>query len=488
MRAKLNENILLWATSVLQPASARDVGNFISSIYPEILPLPKVHEIEAFLNGWYKEGYLVRVHGKSRLYSVTYKANIKLSVRLRRTRDKARLFLLKSIRHANYSLSGDRERDSVGVSPTIEGSSILQGTRPINPADVPRDPRTIVRFYWPRISKQLDYQVGPIFSSPDTSFKYYSFPSIKSIHKASHKPASGNDLSITDLSLAIGISPRLITSFIHAPKNHYRQYKIGKRGGGNRIIDSPRTFIKIVQYWILDYILYQLKNHSNCHSYQKGKSIVTNSLPHVKLKYVANIDIKEFFPSISQKMVISLLLKNNFGKQLSKAIARIVTLKNKLPQGAPTSPLISNALLYEFDEKISQYSQSMHLTYTRYADDITVSGNRKENILKVISLIRNSLISLGLSINDKKTRIATRGGQQRVTGVVVNEIAQPPRVLRKKIRAMFYNANREPEKYADKINNLKGYVSYLQSYPYLKDNKNILKYKNVCKKIALKIN
>jgi len=187
-------------------------------------------------------------------------------------------------------------------------------------------------------------------------------------------------------------------------------------------------------------------------------------------------------------MVISLLLKNNFGKQLSKAIARIVTLKNKLPQGAPTSPLISNALLYEFDEKISQYSQSMHLTYTRYADDITVSGNRKENILKVISLIRNSLISLGLSINDKKTRIATRGGQQRVTGVVVNEIAQPPRVLRKKIRAMFYNANREPEKYADKINNLKGYVSYLQSYPYLKDNKNILKYKNVCKKIALKIN
>lgn len=119
MHQILNENIILWGISVLQPASAGDVISFLAAIYPEVNPLPKVHEIEKILEGWKNDGYLIRVHGKSRLYSITYKANKKLTVRLRRNRDKARLFLLKAVRNANKDVSGDRERDSVGVSPTI---------------------------------------------------------------------------------------------------------------------------------------------------------------------------------------------------------------------------------------------------------------------------------------------------------------------------------------------------------------------------------
>ena len=435
-----------------------------------------------FLSKWREEDYLQRVHGKSRMYSATYKTNLKLSVRLRRSRDKARLFLLKAIRIVNCNVSGDRDKELVGASPSTDNSLILQEVaRPIKTAGAPRCPRDTGRFYWPRISKQLNFKVGLSYSSPDTFFNYYSFPSLKSIHRASHKPATGNDLSITDLALAIGISPRLLTSFIYAPTNHYRKFVIGKRGGGKRIINSPRTFLKVVQYWILDYLLYPLRCHSNCHSYQRGKSILTNSLPHVNRKYVANIDIADFFPSINEEMVFSILRKNNLGEQLSKAIARIVTLENGLPQGAPTSPIISNSFLYELDETISQKCQSDGLFYTRYADDMTISGQNIEHIRGLISFISVQLETLGLKLNEKKTRIASKGGQQKVTGIVVNEVAQPPRKFRRKIRAMFHQAQNSPELFYEKNNVLRGYVSYLKSFPNLKDNKEISRYNKVCK-------
>ena len=425
-----------------------------------------------------------RVHGKSRLYSATHKANLKLSVRLRRSRDKARLFLLKSIRNAIVNQSGDREQESVGASPSTDISRTLQeGAWPINTADAPRFPRNLGRIYWPRISKQLSFKVGPSSSSPDTFFKYYSFNSIKAIHRASNNPATDKDLSITDISLAIGITPRLFTSFIYAPSNHYRKFVIGKRGGGDRIIHSPRTFLKVVQYWILDYLLYSLTCHENCHSYQKGKSILSNSLPHVNRNYVANIDIENFFPSITQKMVFELLRKNDFGEQLSKAIARVVTLENSLPQGAPTSPIISNAILHDFDEKMSQKSHSNDLFYTRYADDISISGKNKEDIIDLIYYASKQIESLGLKINKKKSRIASKGGQQKVTGLIVNEVAQPPRQFRRKIRAIFHHAESNPKLFIEKANSLRGYVSYLQSFPNLKNRKEITKYKEVCRTI-----
>ena len=484
MQSRLNENILLWAVAVLQPASAADVRTFIASIYPEISPLPNNGEIENIFSSWRQEGYLQRVHGKSRLYSATYKANSKLSIKLRRSRDKARIFLLKSARDVSQNKSGVREQDSVGDSPPTEGSRQLQeGSWPIKPASVPRDPRTTNRFYWSRVSKQLNLKVGPVFSSPDTFFNYYSFPSIKSIHEASDKAASEKDLSITDLSLAIGVSPRLITSFIHAHKNHYRQFKIGKRGGGERVINSPRTFLKVVQYWILDYLLHSLPCHPNCHSYKKGKSILSNSLPHVRQKYVANIDISNFFPSISEKMVTCLLRDNKLGEQLSQAVARIVTLEDGLPQGAPTSPIISNALLNNFDEIITQQALSFDLVYTRYADDITISGGKKENIISLIKNISMNLKDIGFSVNEKKTRIASHGGQQKVTGIVVNEISQPPRSYRRNIRSMFHHAEISPKLFENKISMLKGHISYLQSFPNMQGKKELIGYRDVCKKI-----
>lgn len=252
MKIKFNENILFWAIGVLQPASASDVLKFISHIYPEVQPLPLVKEIEKALSGFKDSNFVARVHGKSRLYSLTHAGNTKISVKLRMHRDKARLFLLKDTRKCNLIMSGEEKKELVGDTPTVDGSSTLQDLpRPIEPAAPPRSPRRSVRFYWPRVSKQLNFKVGLNYSSPDIFLEYYSFPSLKSIHKISPDPAEGDDLSITDLALTIGVSPRLVTSLLHATHKYYRQFNIGKRGGGERTISAPRTFLKVIPTTIL---------------------------------------------------------------------------------------------------------------------------------------------------------------------------------------------------------------------------------------------
>ena len=484
MKVNFNENILLWAIGVLQPASASDALKFISHIYPEIQPLPLVKEIEQVLSGFRDVGFAIRVHGKSRLYSLTYAGNAKISVKLRRHRDKARLFLLKDTRRCNLVMLGEEKKELVGDPPISDGSSILQEfQRPIKTAAAPRYPRHNGRFYWPLVSKQLNFQVGLNSSSPDIFFKYYSFPSLKSIHKISPDPAEDHDLSITDLALAIGVTPRLITSLLHATHKYYRQFNIGKRGGGERTISAPRTFLKVIQYWILDYLLYPLISHPICHSYQMGKSIVTNAFPHVNSEYVANIDISNFFGSINPIMTMDLLKKNGLGDQLSKTIARLVSLNNGLPQGAPTSPILSNAYLYSFDETAAQICADTGLNITRYADDITISGKNKDLITNVITHLTQELSAMGLNLNTKKTRIASRGGQQRVTGVVVNAKALPPRKLRRRVRAMFHHANKHPEENIEKLNSLRGFLSYFNSFPALKDSSELEGYKEILKKL-----
>ena len=484
MKVNFNEDILIWAIGVLQPASASDALKFISHIYPEIRPLPLVKEIEQVLSRFRDLGFVARVHGKSRLYSLTYAGNTKISVKLRRHRDKARLFLLKDTRKCNIVMSGEEKKELVGDSPTSDGSSTLQEFQwPIKTAAAPRYPRHNGRFYWPLVSKQLNFQVGLNSSSPDIFLKYYSFPSLKSIHEASPDPAEGNDLSITDLALAIGVTPRLVTSLLHATHKYYRQFNIGKRGGGERTISAPRTFLKVNQYWILDYLLYPLIIHPICHSYQRGKSIVTNASPHINSEYVANIDISDFFGSINTKMTMDLLRKNGFGEQLSKTIARLVSLNNGLPQGAPTSPILSNAYLYSFDEIAAQVSTDTGLNITRYADDITISGKNKDLITNVITYLTQELSAKGLKLNTKKTRIASRGGQQRVTGIVVNEKALPPRKLRRRVRAMFYHANKHPEEHIEKLNILRGYLSYFNSFPALKHSSELEGYKETLKRL-----
>ncbi|MEN8206099.1 MAG: retron St85 family RNA-directed DNA polymerase [Pseudomonadota bacterium] len=480
MRARFNEDLLLWAIATLQPASAGDAIAFIKEIFPDTSPLPKVKELNHVIQHWTEEGYISRVHGKSRLYSITNSGNAKLSIRLRRHRDKTRIFLLKAAHDAKFEMSGEAQQGLTGVSPVENGSSDIQeGSRPIRSVVGPRRPRTNDRSYWPRVVKQLDFRVGSEPRSPDTFFDYYSFPDVNSIHSASNSLSAPNDLSIIDLGISLGISPRLLTSFIHKPSHHYRQFEIGKRGGGTRTISSPKVFLKVVQYWILDYFLFRLPVSDCCHSYRKHHSILTNASQHVGKRFVGNIDIKDFFQSVKKLQIENLLYANGFGRKLSNSISKLITLDDGLPQGAPTSPLVSNAFLYDLDLAMAEHAVTQGVVYSRYADDITISGDERKSIVDAISYASSILKNKGLTLNDKKTRIASNGGQKRVTGVVVNVKPQPPRKLRRRIRAMFHQAENRPNEYKDKLSQLRGYLSYLMSYPVLRDSAELKKYKKI---------
>lgn len=488
MTVRFNDRLLLWGIAVLQPASAADVLRFIKMVFPDAGKLPAVKDVRPTVDRWVEGGQLSRVHGKSRLYSVTAKGNHLMPVTLRRARDKARLFLLKEAHVAKVTVSGDAPKRLAGDSPAENGSSDTQGARPISTAASPRDARLSVRAYWPRVVKQL--QVGSEWRSPDTFFDLVSFPSVETLYSASDRPAAAGDLSITDLGLAIGISPRLLTSFIHKPDNHYREFTIGKRGGGKRTISSPRLFLKTIQYWLLDYFLWQLPQHPASHAYRQGASIVTNAEVHVGKKYVANVDVKEFFPSIRFEAVAQVLHSHGFGPKLAVAVARLTSLRNGLPQGAPTSPALSNAYLFNVDELMSQYCTAKGMDYTRYADDISFSDQDRNAIVQAIDEVRKRLREKGLALNDKKTRIASSSGQQKVAGVVVNEKAQPPRKYRRRIRAMLHQAQVDPSAFTDpsgltdRLAELRGHVSYLNAFPSLKDSPELQRYRAVLRSFS----
>lgn len=143
MKVKFNEQLLLWALGVIQPACARDIVSFISEIYPHVPSLPELTEIESYFSGWRDAGIIERVHAKSRYYSLSYQGDLKLSRSLRKLRDRARLFLLKKARNAKIITSGEEVQELTGVSPVMDSSiSLQEGGRPIISAAAPRLSRT----------------------------------------------------------------------------------------------------------------------------------------------------------------------------------------------------------------------------------------------------------------------------------------------------------------------------------------------------------
>ncbi len=226
-----------------------------------------------------------------------------------------------------------------------------------------------------------------------------------------------------------------------------------------------------------------LKIHDSCHAYLTGKSIITNAQNHVNKDFVANIDIEDFFGSIKRDHVFHLLKKNEIGERLSSVVAHLVTLDGKLPQGAPTSPAISNAFLYEFDNSLTKISHEAGLVYSRYADDITISGSSRSAIESVVYRCKKILADNDLKLNDNKTRIASARSSQRVTGLVVNEKIQPPREFQRKIRAIFHRVNKNPESYIEKISELRGYYSYLSSFNAIKDSRHLQRYRMIINKL-----
>ena len=269
------------------------------------------------------------------------------------------------------------------------------------------------------------------------------------------------------LSKRIGIDHNYVCSMAHVPQKFYRHFYIQKANGKKRHISEPLPDLKFVQHWILHNILEKNPISSYAKAFYKKRTLKENARFHRAQKVVVSLDIKDFFPSISSLAVYAEFLKMGYSVNLCSFLADLCCYEHSLPQGAPTSPYLSNLCMRSFDNEVTKYINTKHIRYTRYADDLTFSGDFNPHVL--IHDISKLLYQHGFQINPDKTRVAYQNARQEVTGIVVNSHMQIEKKKRKAIRQQVYyikkygldsHLNHIHETRAHYINHLLGQIGY----------------------------
>ncbi len=237
-------------------------------------------------------------------------------------------------------------------------------------------------------------------------------------------------------------------------EHRYLTFEIPKKSGGIRQISTPITAIKIIQKKLNQVLQAVYQTKPPVHGFVTGKNIVTNAQSHCKKRYVFNIDLKDFFPSINFGRVRGMLMATpyNLPPDVATVLAQICCYNNQLPQGAPTSPIITNMICAKMDSQLQWLAKDCKSTYTRYADDITFSttlpkfphklayvltGEDTEKIF-----IGNRLLAIihenGFEVNEQKIRLQVKGNHQEVTGLTTNVFPNVDRKYVRQVRAMLY--------------------------------------------------
>lgn len=243
-------------------------------------------------------------------------------------------------------------------------------------------------------------------------------------------------LDFEHLHLLLGRSSGYLASAIHAGNFHWRSFTIPKRSGGKREITVPYGSLMLVQRWIYDNILSKVKVSGFCHGFVKGKSVITNTRWHVKQKEILKIDLKDFFPSIGINRIVAVFQKLGYSKDVSFYLARLCTYNDLLPQGAPTSPCLSNIVALKLDSRISSLAKAYGYRYTRYADDMTFSGwEIKTDFIWTLNRI---ITEEGFVMNHDKTRLYRDGHKRVVTGINVTDRLSVPRSFKRDLKKDFH--------------------------------------------------
>ena len=240
-------------------------------------------------------------------------------------------------------------------------------------------------------------------------------------------------------------SSKQISFFLSKKEKAYSTFNVSKKNGDLREINAPAKKMKYIQRWILDNILYKLNVGCSSHGFVPGRSIVTNASIHVNQDLVLGIDLKDFFPNIQINSVYDVFKSAGYTRKVAWLLADLCTYHLKLPQGAPTSPTLANLVALRLDSKIETYCIKRNFKYSRYADDITISGSSNLPIhkKKIIDIIEKN----GFIVNEDKTRMFSQGSKQKVTGLVVNDKVSIGRKRKKNIRATVHNILKNgPEK------------------------------------------
>jgi RNA-directed DNA polymerase len=252
------------------------------------------------------------------------------------------------------------------------------------------------------------------------------------------------------LASVLGIPLATLTYLAYAEGKKYTKFSIKKKDGSDRVIHAPTIALKRVQVRLKIFFEEIYHAPSSTYGFIKEKDAIKNAEQHLRKKSVLNFDLKDFFPSINSGRILGLLQSRpfNFNREIASTITGLVCHENFLPQGAPTSPVLSNLIAFNLDRKFIQIAKADRLTYTRYADDITISST--SNVLpdgylksmagayecdeRILSVVENN----GFSINSKKTRFHSRNKPHYVTGVKVNIKPNVSWKFIRQIRAMLH--------------------------------------------------
>ena len=217
----------------------------------------------------------------------------------------------------------------------------------------------------------------------------------------------------------------------------YRVFYIPKKSGRLRRIEAPVDRLKDIQSWIKEEIIDSQPISEYSTGFRKNYSIIDNAKKHVGKELVINIDIKDFFPSIKYRDVFKIFYYIGYRKDVAHLLTKLCTNShNVLPQGAPSSPSISNLVLLKLDRRLGKLAESIGADYSRYADDITLSGNK--SISSVVPLVTRIINEEGFQVNKEKTRLQYKHNRQEVTGLIVNDKLAVSRDLENEIRNAAY--------------------------------------------------
>ncbi|MEO1503419.1 MAG: reverse transcriptase domain-containing protein [Pseudomonadota bacterium] len=274
-------------------------------------------------------------------------------------------------------------------------------------------------------------------------------------------PAATGDLShlqnFADVARFLEVSRSSLSYWLYgAPESaRYTTFEIPKRSGGVRRIDAPTDVIREAQDALLPHLYERHNPHPASHGFLPGRSIVSNAEIHQGQRLVLNVDLADFFPTINFGRVRGLFMAQPFlmGDKAATVCANICTHRNGLPQGAPTSPILSNYIATALDRRLNRLARENGLKYSRYADDITFSTNKTtlppsiayldgsatlKDTVHVGEALERAITSCGFSVNPAKVRLQSRAVRQSVTGVTVNQFPNVGRKRVRRIRAMIH--------------------------------------------------
>jgi retron-type reverse transcriptase len=270
-----------------------------------------------------------------------------------------------------------------------------------------------------------------------------------------------------DLASALGLPvPKLRWRCFHteaATRIHYVQFEVPKKSGGTRVLSAPHRMLAAAQHWVRTTILTRLATEDAAHGFVAGRSTLTNAQPHAGRDVVVNLDLEGFFPSIGFARVRHLFRRLGYSGSVATLLALLCTECPRkrvvydgkpyfvaigprgLPQGACTSPALSNQIARKLDRRLGGLARKLGLTYTRYADDLTFSAGPgfRNKVGYLMARVRHIAEDEGFAVNGKKTRVLRPESRQLVTGLVVNAAPAVPRKIVRRVRAILHRAKTE---------------------------------------------